>query len=517
MAQFDTQHPLRAALEVDYRQMQDTAAGERAVKAAGSLYLPPTAGMIADGLEIVAQAGRWNTAPAKSYFAYLQRAVFRHYVSDTIDTLHGMLHCQPAVISVPDRMAPMVARCGASGESAEAVLQAITRALLHMGRCGGLLDAPTGADASKALPYVALYDAPSILNWDDGEPMDGMQKARMVTLDESAYVRRDGAIDQARVRRVRIAATAAVASVIDSSGMRLSVDPGAYVNGLWSEASDTAEAAWTAPEIAGKTCPEVPFVFCNAGDLFADPGPIPLLGLSNIALSLYRAEADHRQSLHMQGQDTLVIIGATTPPPGGEPAGTSARRIGAGAAIELNARGDAKFIGVSANGLDAQWRAIEEDRKACEAYTARMLEGTGNDYASGRAISLRTGQRSASLKSIAENAARALEELLRMAARWLGEDESKVSVKPNVNFVVDAGATKSVLELTQAKISGMAISQRTIHDYARRMGVTTLTFEEEKAAIESEPPPVIPAPKVAAGAAGAKGGSTGGAPVKRGA
>ncbi|MBD4208505.1 hypothetical protein GUH47_21445, partial [Xanthomonas citri pv. citri] len=48
------------------------------------------------------------------------------------------------------------------------------------------------------------------------------------------------------------------------------------------------------PTIRGKTLNRIPFVFINSKDIVARPDDPPLLGLVNLALAIYRGDADYR-------------------------------------------------------------------------------------------------------------------------------------------------------------------------------------------------------------------------------
>jgi hypothetical protein len=63
------------------------------------------------------------------------------------------------------------------------------------------------------------------------------------------------------------------------------------------------------PSLAGKPLDAVPFVFVGPRDLVPTPDMPVLMPLARIALAIYRTEADYRQALYMQGQDTLVVVG----------------------------------------------------------------------------------------------------------------------------------------------------------------------------------------------------------------
>jgi hypothetical protein len=98
-------------------------------------------------------------------------------------------------------------------------------------------------------------------------------------------------------------------------------------------------------------------VFIGANDLVPEPDDPPLLGLSNLALTIYRGEADYRSTLFYQGQQTLVIIGGNV----SDLDEDQELRIGNKGVIDLRLGGDAKYIGVSAAGLGEMRQAINDD------------------------------------------------------------------------------------------------------------------------------------------------------------
>ena len=207
------------------------------------------------------------------------------------------------------------------------------------------------------------------------------------------------------------------------------------------------------------------------------PDKPPLLGLANLALAIYRGEADYRQALFMEGQDTLVIIGDTT---------DENRRTGANASINLPIGGDAKYIGVNSMGLIEMRQSLENDRAAADQRGGALLDSDSREKESGDALKIRVAARTATLNQIALAGAFGLEQLLKIAAEWMGADPEQVSVTPNLDFAGDELASRSLLELATAKGMGAPISNRTIHDQMSEKDLTKLTFEEELAEIEKD-------------------------------
>lgn len=495
-----TRHPSYQNRQQSWQQMADCHAGEAVVKAAGVRYLPATEGMILDGMTDPTQPGY------RFYCAYAARALFPDFVKQGIEAMVGIMHREPARIELPEKMKPLLESCTVDGESLHSVLRKLNDWQLLYGRCGILIEAPTGPDT---LPYLALYAAPRIVNWDDGPRSAGKQRLEFVTLDESDY-ERTGAFQWEHVEKYRVCAMSNSAARIGESNQAEPTDTGEYVVTVAdADAEDLSAAEWVTPSIRGKTLGFIPFIFVNTKDLVSEPDDPPLLGLSNICLAIYRGEADYRLCLHMQGQETLVISGTDTLDPN--------TRLGVGARLCLPREGKAEFVGISAEGLTAMKEALDSDKQAAAELTSRLFESTGSAYQSGEALRIRVSSKTATLRTVVHTGAAALKQALEIIADWIGADKSKIVVEPNDDFADTAAASRTALELVQAKTMGFPISKKSLHRYAMQQGLTILSYDEEMSEIEDEPPTIDASMQGIGGAAGGVlGTSTGGARVKRG-
>lgn len=445
----DAKHPQYSAQLPDWKTVRDCYLGERKVKQAAYEYLPPTASQRIDGLRS-GEPGRDN------YDAYLMRAKFPDYVRLAVERLIGIMHHKPPVVELPDKMLPLLERATVKGEPMASLLRRINEQQLVTGRVGVLADIQTG-EGPDALPYLVTYDAESIINWDDGPREQVRQQLSFVVLDESENVRTDRFEWEER-RRHRV----------------LFLDEGQYAVEIFEEqgkVGDTVE-----PSIAGTRADFIPFCFINSKDVVPEPDNPPLLGLANLALSVYRSEADYRQALYMQGQDTLVIISGSG----------DNERVGAGAKIEVTQGGDAKYIGVSATGLPEQRKAIENDRAEAADIGGSLVDNRGRQAESGAALHIRVSARTASLNQIALSGAAGLEDILRKIARWLGLDEEQVSVKPNLDFADDGLDGRTLVDIQTAKKLGLVLSNESVHKLLRDKDMTDMEYEDELALVQKE-------------------------------
>lgn len=471
----DSKQPLYSEFEPDWELMRDTRRGQRHIKDQGVKYLPPTPGQVLDGMESK-QIGLAN------YQAYKLRAQFPDFVQEAVRGLLGVMNNKPATIELPTAMEDMRESVTPDMESLQDLLMRMNEEQLTTGRLGLMLDVPTGAPAG-VLPYVVLYTAEDVINWDSGNiGNDNVTRSlNLVVLDETDQRRVDDFEWEVK-QQYRVLVLGDVKdNENDNEGF-------AYRVGVFEEDQNFSEGALIVPSIAGNTLEEIPFVFCNTTDIVPEPENPPLLGLANLSVSVYRSEADYRQSLFMQGQDTLVIIGGTLDRNTGDNDGDGTTKVGAGAKIEVELQGDAKYIGVASEGLPEMRTALENDRENASSQGAQILNTTGGEAESGEALRIRVSARTATLNQIALTAATALQTILRIAAEWIGANPEEVIVTPNLDFTDQSIDGQTLVAFMTAKQLGFPISKQSLHRLAQMRDLTELEFEEEVDLIEQEEP-----------------------------
>lgn len=501
----DSVHPQFADMLPDWVQMRDFAKGERAVKRKGETYLPATKGMKLDGMSssvnrlnqrAIALTGTSTATGAillgqEVYDAYLLRAVFPEYISDALKIFMGMLHNKAAAIELPAEMEPLRENCTEMGESLELLLQRINLEQLTTGRVGLLMDLPKNPDPRNPLPFIALYIAENIRNWDNDTIGDDRADLNLVVLDESGYARTDS-FEWKTITKYRVLM---MSTPVDEEGSPMSrrYMAGEFSNGgAGSPHFDGTQMR--SPMLRGRVLEEIPFRFINTMDVVPDTQDPPLIGLARLCAAIYRGEADYRQNLFMQGQDTLVVIGerrmnSLDPTQPEEPL-----RTGAGSRIDLDLGGDAKYVGVNSAGLSEQRSAIENDRKRAESRSGQLIDAAKGDKESGTALRTRVGAQTATLNQIATTAAIALESLLKQCARWMGVAEDKVKVTPNLEFADYQMSGQDLVNLVTAKRSGAPISEESIHNLMVQGNLTRFDYPTEKTLLSAEPPMPVAEP-----------------------
>src|SRR5574337_1294012 len=200
-----------------------------------------------------------------------------------------------------------------------------------------------------------------IRNWDSGEADEGNENLNLVILDESGPVR--GADFQwENQTKYRVLVLGKTDTNEAEGAVGVYYKQGVFTNATGGSLTYT-EDSMVPPLLRGQPLEQIPFVFVNTKDITSEPDEPPLLGLGRLSLAVYRGEADYRQNLFMQGQDTLVVIGGQSKSGGAENGEAKPLRTGAGSYLEVELGGDAKYIGVNSQGLSEQRQALAADRK----------------------------------------------------------------------------------------------------------------------------------------------------------
>lgn len=432
--------------------VRDFYDGERAVKEKTTTYLTPTVAQKIDGMTK-------GSAGLASYEKYLEGARCPDLVKQAIETMLGLMHKEDAVITVPPKMEPLLGAITQQGGSIQSLIRRINEQQLISGRCGLLLD----ADENKDAPYISLYHGESIRNWGEITSKDGLvSQLKMVVLDEPFE-----SVDDFKWMKKE---SYRVLSLFRDGEL-----PPIYKTGVFEDIYD--ESAMHPVMLIGNTLQDIPFVFINTKTHLSTPDLPPLLGLAYRVLGIYRSEANYRYHLYMQSQDTLVRVGHM-----GDK--TEPVRIGAGAVLDVNIGGDAKFIGVNSGGLSEERLAIERDYDRAESMAMKFLEKKAAE--SNDALITRKNSQTSSMTQIAKTSAEAVEIILKKMALWMGLNPDDVRVTAYTDFGDSLITASDVISLETAKTMGALISQETIHERMRESGLTDKTLEEERIAIANE-------------------------------
>lgn len=454
----DAQHPDYTASILDWELVRDAYKGERWVKEKGRKYLMPTVGMVIDGM------GKETDPGMVAYEAYKSRAQFPDYMQVGSETLVGILNAKPWDVKLPAGMDYILDKATNRGEKLKGLIRRINAEQVTTGRVGLLVDLPVQPDQLNPQPYIAMYSAETIINWDDSNDGVGENRLNFAVLDETTQLRDPVNMTWEQKERYRV--------------LQLTND--GYLQGVFETKEFTA-TGMKAPQLRGKSLKDIPFVFINSKDNLSTPDLPPLLGLARLCMSIYRSEADYRQALFLQGQDTLVVVGGLVVDK------DKPMRVGAGARIDVGIGGDAKFIGLNSQGIPEMRTALENDRKQASVRTGQLLAPGKMSQESGEALKTRVAAQTATLTSVALCCASGLERALKFIAEWMGKDPAAVKVTPNLDFTNIEIEGQDIVQLITAKNLGYPLSFKSLHTIAHERGLTKKSFDEEMVEIEADP------------------------------
>lgn len=435
----DNHHPDYDERVEEWRLMRDAARGETAIKEAATTYLPMPSGFAARSDKGVALYG-----------AYRMRAQFPEIVGPTVGGMVGVIHRVEIKIDMPDAMNNLWEKATAEGLPLEALAAKITGEILTTGRYALL----AGAPSSGGEPYISTYCTEALINWSEiGD---------FFVLDESGLVR-DG-FDWVEEKQYRV----------------LQLVDGQYQATVHSGDTLSAGDPIVPTAKGGAPLTEIPLVVVGPRDLSPKPETPPLIGVARSAVNMYQLSADYRWQLFNTGQETLFIINADAP-----------ETVGAGVVVSLKGEGeqtpDAMYVGPSGEGIGAHKTAIGDERDAAAASGAKLFDTEARAQESGDARRIRFAAQTATLVTIAQASAKALEKALKFIATMKGLDPDGVVVTPNLSFIDATLSPEEVVNVIKGWQEG-GYSYQTMYERLQKGEAVSAerTAEEEQALIDKE-------------------------------
>jgi hypothetical protein len=465
-AQVDHQHPDYVAAAPKWAKCRAVVAGEEAVHAAGSTFLP-----------------RLSDQSDQEYSDYKRRALVYGATARTVDGLSGLVFRRPPTIELPAAVEYLAEDADTADTPLVAFSERVVEELLLVGRIGLLADYPrleqvrTQAEqkAQGGRPYMRAYCAESIINWRTAR-VRNRTALTLVVLSEVHEEEAGFSVKQVPQCRV----------------LRL-VD-GFYTVEIWrkqrgadgKETWQVAEPAFT-PLMAGKPLDFIPFLVCGPMGIDPTVAKPPLLDLVNVNLSHYRTTADYEHGLHFTGLPTPVVTGHSFDNVPGEQPATF--KLGS-STIQAFQHPEAKayFMEFEGKGLESLSKRLEEKESMMAALGARMLAAEKRQAEAAETAAIHRSGESSVLASLAIAAGTAISRAATWCALWDGVTEP-ARVQLNTDYLPAGMTAQELAELVKAW-QASAISWDTLHDNLQRGEIARqgVSAEEEKAAIEAEGP-----------------------------
>lgn len=422
-------------------------AGEDAVKAAGTTYLP-----------------KLEAQEDGEYSDYKSRAQFFGATGRTLDGLNGMIFRRDPKVTLEDKaeFEPLEDDVDMRGSTIGDYADNASREVLAVGRAGTLVDF---SDEEKRSSFV-MYKAEEIWNWRE-ERIGGRMTLTMVALHEcvtsagEVRPRRKGlkkidGIETDTVEQLRILKLALV-------GTRRVYQVDRYV----LVETDKGKEEWVfsetlVPTRRGEPLGFIPFVFHSPKAKDSDYGCCkpPLEDIITINIHHYRVSADYNHALHFVACPTAWVAGF--------PAETKLRIGSSVAWVSPNVDASAGYLEFKGQGLQSIVTALEKDERYMAILGARLLEEQKREAETAEAMRLRQGGEGSVLSNVAKNLSSTLTKALKICVWWIGFEASPADVEDercrielNTDFVLTKMTSEELTALVAAWQSG-AISRDTM-------------------------------------------------------
>lgn len=410
----------------EWQKIRTAIAGEEAIKEAGTKYLPMLTGQ-AD----------WE------YQAYKERAMFYGASDRTVKGLTGAIFRKPPEIRFPEESKKLLETIGRAKEPIEEVAKRVVENAVGVGRVGVLLDAPQieGAD-----PFLAIYEAESIINWFSVLGPEGEEPIEIV-LTEKQYKRSEE--DRFVTKSSNLFRVLRLGFPEPDSGVSLSeLEQGAvYSQELWEEVTELEDGKETTslfllgtivPRMrGGKVLRRIPFWVINSSGIGLKPEKSPMLDLVSVNISHYRNSADLEHGRHFTALPTAWVAGFDP---------SVSLTIGASRAwVTENTQARAGFLEFTGAGLGHLQEGMTAKEKLMAILGARMLEELPVGAEAAETVRLRQSGEASTLAGIAMTCSSGLTMALRAFAEWMAIPSDEVSIALNRDFQT-AGLPPNILQ-----------------------------------------------------------------------
>jgi hypothetical protein len=459
-SQVSKTHPEYDAMATKWQRCRDTVAGNDAVKAAGTRYLPSL-----------------KDQTTEDYEAYKTRAKWFGAGWRTIQALTGMLFRRPPVVETSESVNALLEDVTMSGVSFLTFAQQIAMETLTVGRVGILVDYPsqstagmTAAEAAKLnlRPVMQRYEAENIINWKTAWIGNKTVLTLVVLTEEAALEGNE--FEHKTETRYRV----------------LDLFNGAYrvrVFRIDDKGEDEQIGGDIFPVMSGKPLDFIPFFFLGVDDTTPQLDLPPLLDLVDLNLDHYRMSADHKHGLHFTGLPTGVITGYRPENEGDK------LYVGAAHFLVLpDPQAKASFLEYTGQGLGAIVQELERTEQQMAILGARLLTAEKKATETAQTAQIHRAGESSVLSSIASTISRALTQALTLFSKWAGSD-NECTVELNQEFLPPEMTPQEFTALVSAWQSG-AISMQVLFDQLQKVELiaSDLSLEEMQAQIGSEGP-----------------------------
>lgn len=450
--------------------MRDTLLGPSNVKRSASLYLPiptamfveaerqPPTGVSIDGndienkfTDIVSNAPWRHQIPA--YQAFLQRARFPDITALIHRGLAGIATKEEPEIELPSIIEYLEDNATRDGKSLVELFNFMISEVLAVGKVEVLVDVDQTSNQLVLVPYVAE----SFVNWKSAI----IEDKKVITL--SVLAEPIAKEDQDEFTHDTVISHNVGRMFVEVEGEVLQ----AYNTQKFID--DEAKGPPVIPTLRGNTFPEIPLVIASVAGTGVDvEWTCPLVGVSDLSVSIYQKDADMSNSEFLTCNPMLVFSGVD---------GDSDELpniIGSSVTWALpDNLAKAYYVEPAGSCLSHMSTRIDNLFEEAVQYGVSVL---GNNKSSGEAaetVKMRQAGNSSNLRTIIQSCAEALSDLLDICEMWEKNatvPSGEVEVKPNLELTEMTLTAQEQTALLQAWMNG-AISHQSYLKNIKEAGI----------------------------------------------
>jgi len=450
-----------------WRQVRDCVEGSNAIKRGNEVYLPMPSAMAftsqspsqGDSASVQHTANRedysrlflpwWHPNPA--YRSYLQRARFPDITANTLRGLTGITTKNDPTFELPDSISYLEDEATPDGMSLIELYEFCISEVIQTGKLSLVLDVRRDDNTV----YIAPYKAEDNINW----RVDFIHGKSIQTKAVFLETAKDEDVNQpVQEKHVKYAFG------FDDVGENFIATVQHFFN--------SAPIAEPMPlMLQGNTLDRLPIV--NIGSNRNDPYPdnLPILGVSDIAVAIYRKDADLSQAQFLTCNPSLIISGIDED--------QAPNIIGSSVSIVLPPEGaKAYYTKTDTSALNNVATTIKDLFGEAAELGASLIGLSKKAPESAETISLREAGNAVNLVTLVNHVSTAIKDILQMAIDWNGSG-GEVEFKGSTEFAEIRLSPQAVTSLVASWMQG-AISQETLLDRFREADIIDAEISNEE-------------------------------------
>lgn len=336
---------------------------------------------------------------------YIKRAIFLDKVKEVVEYGVANINRNPFTIESNSNIEYL----DYLNESIKNLTKKLISELMLIGRCGLLVDI---SNDDKPLPYIALYNAESIVNWSN-DYINGQNVLTSVVLKE---VKREIIEDE----------------LVDVEYYRhLKVVDGIYTQELYKKVKDSVELIDTIqPMYIGKYFDKIPFVIVGSNNCESNIDKSPVRNVVGGVHSYLINSADFQETLRISGSPTLILSGVN------QDEIFSDMKIGTGYIHAFEGPNTKmEYIEMKGSTLEIKERNLLNIEKQIEYEIGSIFSTSG--VQSAESLKIKLSQGTVKLSNISNNVASGFEFILR-CIQGLFTDNVDIRIDSNQKFIDDS-------------------------------------------------------------------------------